>query len=104
MKKPAAFRPWPWEPVDLSISEIAALKALADGRAEPSQQKIAYETVIRKICAADAMSYAAGAEDGRRATDFAEGKRWVALAIRQAVARELPVNPRGAPPPMPSQP
>jgi hypothetical protein len=43
-----------------------------------------------------------GSDEGRRASDFAEGQRWVGNTLRfQICGREYPVNPRGAPPPMP---
>jgi hypothetical protein len=34
-------------------------------------------------CAKPRMTFWAGGEDGRRATDFAEGKRWVGLQLRR---------------------
>ncbi len=96
----------PWDPVDLTPSEIASIKALSDGQAEPEQQRIAWRTIVEKVCGVDAMSFTVlGSIDGQRATDFAEGKRWVGKTLRTQIAgREYPVNPRGAPPPMPEAP
>lgn len=95
----------PWDLVDLTPSELASVKAVADGVAEPEQQRIAYRTIVFKLCGVDRLSFTVlGGEDGRRATDFAEGKRWVGNTIRNDIVnRDYPVNPRGAPPPMPDQ-
>jgi hypothetical protein len=94
----------PWDPVDLTPSELASIKAVADGVAESEQQRIAFRTIVHKLCRVDRMSFTAfGPEEGKRATDFAEGCRWVGNTMRfDIVGREYPVNPRGAPPPMPA--
>lgn len=93
----------PWDAVELSATELASIKAISDGAADPEQQRIAYRTIIQKICGVDRASFTIlGPDEGRRATDFAEGRRWVGNTIRfDIVGREYPVDPRGAPPPMP---
>lgn len=95
----------PWDLVDLSATELASIKAVSDGVAEPEQQRIAYRTIVFKLCGVDRASFTIlGPDEGKRATDFAEGKRWVGNTIRNDIVnREYPVNPRGAPPPMPDQ-
>lgn len=95
----------PWDQVPLTPTELASIKAVADGVAEGEQQRIAFRTIVDKLCGVDRMSFTMlGPEDGKRGTDFAEGKRWVGNTLRfDIVGREYPVNPRGAPPPMPDE-
>lgn len=95
----------PWDQVDLTAGELASIKAVADGVADPEQQRIAFRTIVEKLCGVDRMSFTVlGNEDGRRATDFAEGRRWVGNTLRHdIVGRQYPVNPRGAPPPLPDE-
>ena len=95
----------PWDPVDLTATEAASIRAVSEGLADGEQQRIAYRTIIFKLCGVDRMSFTIlGPDEGRRATDFAEGRRWVGNTIRfGTVDREYPVNPRGAPPPMPDE-
>lgn len=95
----------PWDAVELSQSELSAIKAVSEGVAEPEQQRIAYRAIVFKLCAVERASFTIlGPDEGRRASDFAEGKRWVGNTIRHdIVARPYPVNPRGAPPPMPDE-
>lgn len=99
----ATRAPLPWDRVDLSNTEVASIRAVSEGVADPEQQRVAYKAIIHKLCAVDRASFTIlGGDEGRRATDFAEGKRWVGNTIRfQIVAREYPVNPLGPPPPMP---
>lgn len=91
----------PWQLPLLEDADIYAVQALAKGIAGEAEQLRAW-AFIRKLAAADLMSFWPGAEDGRRATDFAEGKRWVADQLRR-VSRLRPaeVSSRGEPPPMP---
>lgn len=94
----------PWDPVELTPSEFASIKAVHDGVAHPEQQRIAFRTIVQKLCNTPGMSFAAGGEEGRRATDFAEGKRWVGFTmLNDIVGRAYPVDIHGAPPPMPDQ-
>ncbi|MCK1501494.1 hypothetical protein [Bradyrhizobium sp. 188] len=99
----ATRAPLPWDRVDLTNTEVASIRAVSEGVADPEQQRVAYKAIIHKLCAVDRASFTIlGGDEGRRATDFAEGKRWVGNTIRfQIVEREYPVDPRGAPPPMP---
>jgi hypothetical protein len=94
----------PWDNVPLTPSELASVKAVADGLANPDQQRLAFRVIVDKLCNVRGLSFAAGGEEGRRATDFAEGKRWVGATLQNdIVSRPWPVNPRGAPPPMPDE-
>lgn len=85
---PAPRPRMPWDPLQLEPHEVSALKAITP----------AAMAVIQKITGVDRASFTAGGEDGRRATDFAEGARWVGLTLRQARDVELPVKPRGPEP------
>ena len=87
---------WPWDPINLTVGEIAAIKGMA------AQNRLAFEAIVFKICGVDRMSFTAGGEDGRRATDFAEGRRWPGNTLRQIVEMPAQVNPRGAPPEIPA--
>lgn len=97
---------WPWSPVvKLEDADIFALQALAAGSASSAQQRRALDLIRVAICEGERLSFMPGGEDGRRATDFAEGKRFVAVQIRRVLnMRPTAVNSRGAPPAMPAEP
>lgn len=74
----------PWQlPAAIVNADIFALQALERGTANAAQQQRAIEFIERRLCATDRMSFYPGGDDGRRATDFAEGKRWVGSQIRR---------------------
>ncbi len=74
----------PWQtPPTIQNEDIFALQALERGTANAAQQKRAVTFIERTLCATDRMSFYPGGEDGRRATDFAEGKRWVGSQLRR---------------------
>lgn len=84
-KRPAPPAPrWPWDQVELELHEISAIKAMA------AQFPAAWAAIVHKIAGADRMSFTAGGEDGRRASDFAEGRRWVGNTLRQVLATRTP--------------
>jgi hypothetical protein len=95
MKPRLAARPpasrYPWDPVELEPREISGIKAMA------AQHPVAFAAVL-KIARTDEMSFSAGGEDGRRATDYAEGKRAVGVTLRGILAMKLQPEGRGAPP------
>jgi hypothetical protein len=78
---------WPWSAVDLAPHEVSAIKAISPGAFE----------ALEKICGTDRMSFTAGGEDGRRATDFAEGRRWVGNTLRQIREMKMPGPPKEQP-------
>lgn len=78
-RKIAAYAP-PWSEVLLTPHEVSALKAIPE----------ATFAVIEKLCAVGINPFAAGAEEGRRATDFACGKLWVAGTLRGFRAVRMP--------------
>lgn len=97
MKKPIArpaSLPCPWDELLLPPHEVSLLKAIP----------VEAMAVIEKICGGGRNPFAPGGEDGRRATDFACGKVWVAGTIKMARAARLPSQSRGAPADLPNSP
>ncbi len=86
MSKPLRF---PWQYGQVEKEAIFALQAVAQGVANETQQRRAIEFIISDLCESNRMSFYPG-DEGRRATDFAEGKRWVGLQI----ARILKIRPK----------
>ena len=72
----ALFDNAPWRPVEPTISEVAALKALQAGKATPEQQQMALRWFIEKACRTYDASYRPGGHEGDRDTAFAEGRRF----------------------------
>lgn len=95
----------PWQlPLDrIPPSAIVALRAIEAGTANEHQQREALAYIRDRLCGVDKMSFWPGADDGRRASDFAEGKRWVGSQIRR-ICNLVPgrIDPRGEPPDMPA--
>lgn len=84
-------------------ADIYAVQALAQGRAGEAEQHRVW-AFLQRFCGCGRMTFYPGGEDGRRATDFAEGKRFVGDQLRR-FSRMTPVttDARGAPPPMPGE-
>jgi len=59
---------------------VGAMRALLSHTANEGQQKTAVEYIINELCQYYDVSFVPG-EGGRRDTDFAEGKRYVAAHI-----------------------
>lgn len=91
VRRPASA--WPWELPELAEPEVYAIKALAAGVANDGQQKMALKAIIMKIAATYDMSFRPGGDDGRRATDFAQGKQFVGQRILEVIGR--PMKPQG---------
>lgn len=70
----------PWKPPAFDPADAAAVQALQRGNATPEQQKRALAWLINQGCATYDLSYRPG-EEGRRDTDFAEGRRFVGLQL-----------------------
>lgn len=103
-RKPPEPPPWSLPIGELNgyVSEVAAIRALAEGGADQYQQRMAIGFICSRLCGEGTMSFWPGGEDGKRASDFAEGRRWVAIQLRRIIAL-VPerFDPRGEPPPMP---
>src|SRR5690348_16697082 len=85
VKRPPASAPW--APPPCTAAQTMAAKAVASGTANPEQQKRFIEWLVRDVCRYADISYRPG-EDGRRDTDFAEGKRFVAAMV----VKEIEIN------------
>ena len=96
--------PWPWQiPIGIENADIFALQALERGTANAAQQKRAVAFIEVVLCAADRMSFYPGGEDGKRASDFAEGKRWVGSQLRRLLKLRPDHNGRAmVEPPLPA--
>lgn len=105
-RKPAELAPWSLPIERIPADAIIAVKALADGKADEHQQRRALRYVL-ELCGleSDSTDFWPGGEDGRRATDFALGRKWPAQQLRR-ITRMQPrgFDPRGEPPPMPGEP
>ena len=92
----------PWKPAGYAVADAAALQALQRGDATPDQQRRALRWWIEKACGTYDMSFRPGAEDGRRDTDFAEGRRFPGLQTVKLLNANLDAmrrdEPRGDPP------
>lgn len=83
------LRPFePWAPPDLTLTEVSALKAVAQGIASEYQQRLAMTTVVEKICRRYELPFCPG-EDGRRNTDFALGRMSAGTTITSFVNADI---------------
>jgi hypothetical protein len=75
--------PPPWAPVIIPINDprLGAIKALASGTATPGQQQLAWESILFDFCGIRDLSWRPDEGGGARATDFAEGRRFVGLQL-----------------------
>lgn len=67
----------PWNPVDYEPADASAIQALLAGEASPEQQRRALKWIIEAASGLYDQSFYPGGEEGRRNTDFAEGRRFV---------------------------
>jgi hypothetical protein len=67
----------------ITVDEVTAVNACVDGKATPQQAKLAIDWIMREAARVPDLSFQLGGEDGRRASDFAEGRRYVGHLIRQ---------------------
>lgn len=70
----------PWKPPSADPQIVAAFQALQRGNATTDQQKRALEWLVKDCSQTYDLSYRPG-DEGRRDTDFAEGRRFVGLQI-----------------------
>lgn len=78
----------PWKPAVYDEEIIYAIRALAEGSATQLQQITAWQYIQFLAGSGDFedLSFRPGGEDGRRETDFAEGKRFVGLQLRKMLS------------------
>ena len=79
-------KPLPWDPPNAGEQVVYAVRAFAQGKATDHQQRLLWEWLGYVTGTGDAwsdLSFRPGGEEGRRHTDFAEGKRFVGLQLRK---------------------
>ena len=89
----------PWMPVDYDDDVIYAVRAVEKGIASPSQQKLFWDWIMYTTGAGEQfqdISFRPGA-DGVRATDFAEGRRFIGQQVRKMLRPELTPKPKADP-------
>lgn len=83
-------------PYDKAV--LTAIRACIAGVANEGQQKAAMDWIITQAANYYDLSYRSGGEDGRRATDFHEGRRFVGAQIvkmlRPETLQALEATPR----------
>jgi len=87
----------PWLPPDHDDATVYAVRALAEGIANDSQQKLAWRYLMYVTGASEEfadLSYRPDSEGGSRDTAFAEGKRFVGLMIRKLLRGEFTPKPQ----------
>jgi hypothetical protein len=67
----------PEDSVDLEPTDVAAIRAVMSGKADPIQQVAAIKAIVEKISRYYHLSYRPDGRGGQRATDFLEGRRAV---------------------------
>lgn len=80
-KVPNVPRPEPWKPADWEPEDAFAVQAMMFGRASEDQQKRACKFIVESLCGVYDLEFRPGGEEGRRASDFAAGRRHVALQM-----------------------
>lgn len=74
-------------PAQYDEKTLYAVRAFMDGKATEGQQIIVRDWLLMKACALSDISFSLGGEDGRRITDFHQGRQFPA---RQLVALTKP--------------
>jgi hypothetical protein len=83
-------------PYDKDI--LMAVRAVIAGKANEGQQQTAMDWIINQASNYYDLSYRSGGEDGRRATDFHEGRRFVGAQIVKMTRPETLKAVEGKPP------
>lgn len=73
----------------LNRAQANAIKAWAECKATPHQQKLVLEYVLHELSAVDGLSFRPDDRGGERETNFAEGRRFVGLQIRRIVLQPM---------------
>ena len=68
----------PWHPAEYEDADVAAFNALARGEATPEQQVRSLRFIVEQVARYYDISFH---PENQRATDFAEGKRFVGAQI-----------------------
>lgn len=78
----------PWAPPEATVSEVAAIKALAVGNASPDQQRRALDFIIERVAGTYEEVYCPG-DGGNRDTAYALGKRRVGTYIVSLLSADI---------------
>lgn len=70
----------PWEPCETTRDELSAIHALVIGDANKDQQ-LAFLEWLKRATGDHELEFRPGGEDGRRASDFTSGKRFIARQV-----------------------
>lgn len=71
------------DPVKYDKQVLFAVKALREGTASASQQKLAMDWIELVVCNVEGMSWHDDRDGGERASSFHEGRRFVGNQIRK---------------------
>jgi hypothetical protein len=85
---PALTDPRVIDPATYGVVEVAAIKALANGTADPDQQKHALQFILVCVCRVDDEPYFPGT-DGERDTTYRLGMRRVGTFIRSLIFADI---------------
>lgn len=77
------------QPASYEPADVYAIRALYEGKASEEQQRRAFEWIVRHACQIYELSYRPGADEGDRATAFAEGRRFAGLQISKLLSPEV---------------
>lgn len=77
-RKPNAL---PWADLDVDDEDVRAARALFSGVASDGQQLRIRDWIINVASGYFDMSFRPGGDDGRRASDFMEGRRFVGAQL-----------------------
>ena len=80
-RAPKLPRREPWAAPQYDDFDTGSIKAVANGRASEHQQMHAMRLIVENIAGTYDQSFRPGALDGQRASDFAEGRRFVGLQL-----------------------
>jgi hypothetical protein len=77
-----------WLPAPYQTRDIECVKAVAEGKAGPEEQKRAIKWIMDTAAGDGELSFRSDTDGGDRETAFAEGRRFVALQIKKL--RDMP--------------
>ena len=92
----------PWFPPDHDEEVVNAVRATQHGNANSAQQQTFWRYLMYVTGASEEfadLSFRPEDKGGTRATDFAEGKRFVGLMIRKLLRAEFTPKPQAPEPP-----
>lgn len=78
----------PYSGSEYNEASLYAARAFWEGKASESQQLLVRDWLLHRLCKVDESTHMPGGVDGQRASDFAEGKRWVGVQLRWMQTQE----------------